>query len=111
VFDRALNAITNVDEIYDFQDGVDKLYLDKGVFGKVANKGTAGLDASELQANAGGVALDSNDFILFDTSTGSLYYDADGSGAAGKVWFANLVGFSGTLDITDFTVGTPPAGP
>ena len=72
------------------------------------NNGTAGLDSTEFRANAGGNAADANDFILFDTNTGSLYYDADGSGVGAKVLFATLSGVTGIVDYTDFTA--PPVG-
>jgi hypothetical protein len=44
--------------------------------------------------------------VLFDTATGNLYYDADGSGAGAKVLFGriDLAGQTGTLDATDFFI-------
>ena len=48
--------------------------------------------------------------IVYDATTGNLYYDADGSGAGASVLFANLAGLTGTLDITDFSM-TSPLGP
>ncbi len=57
-------------------------------------------------ANAGGVAGDANDYVLYDTSTGALYYDADGNGAGAKVQFAviDLGTLSGTVNAADFSV-------
>ena len=73
---------------------------------------TTGLDASEFVAIAGGNAVDADDFILFDTNTGTLFYDADGNGGGfAKIAFAILAAPSGTLDATDFVMNPPPPGP
>jgi Ca2+-binding RTX toxin-like protein len=36
------------------------------------------------------VAHDGNDYVLYDTTTGNLSYDPDGSGAIATTLFANL---------------------
>ncbi len=101
----------NRDTITGFEAGgngtgaIDKLYLDTSVFGALAG----GIAIGNFRANVGGNATDGNDYILYDTATGNLFYDADGSGAGAKVLFATLTGLSGTLDFTDFTT-TPPPG-
>lgn len=35
-------------------------------------------------------AADPNDFVLYDSASGALYYDADASGAGAAVQFASL---------------------
>jgi len=75
VFNTALNASTNVDTIADFAVGVDDIQLSTSIFASIG----ATLTADELRA--GTVAVDANDFILYNSATGRLYYDADGSGA------------------------------
>jgi Ca2+-binding RTX toxin-like protein len=104
---------SNVDRIVGFEaSGIDKLGLSSTIFAAILGGPTAGLDESEFRANAGGNPVDGNDHILFDTSTGTLFYDADGSGgAAAKIAFATLVGMAGTLDFSDFVVNPPPPGP
>ncbi|MFO1200867.1 MAG: tandem-95 repeat protein [Burkholderiaceae bacterium] len=105
VFNAALSATTNVDTITGFEaDGTDRLLLDPAIFLAIAGGATPGLDAGEFRAAAGGAAADGNDYVLFDTSTGKLYYDADGTGAGARVQFATLVSLVGVLDAGDFTI-------
>lgn len=109
VFNSALSATSNVDTIVGFEANVlDKIALDTNVFTALLSGASASLDAGEFRASAGGNAVDGNDYILYDTSTGNLFYDADGSGGGSRVLFAQLKGLTGTLDVTDFTA--PPIG-
>ncbi len=110
VFDTPLDGSTNVDTITGFEaNGTDQIALDPAVFAALLGGTTNGLDANELRANSGGNAQDADDFILYDTATGNLFYDADGNGAGGKVLFATLTQPIGTLDHTDFTTVVPLA--
>ena len=44
---------------------------------------TASVGVGMLRQGAGVVApVDSNDYVIYDTSTGALYYDADAWGSA-----------------------------
>jgi Ca2+-binding RTX toxin-like protein len=52
---------------------------------------------------AGTSAADANDFLVYDQSTGSPYYDPDGSGATAKTLFAVLEG-GPALGASDFLV-------
>jgi Ca2+-binding RTX toxin-like protein len=88
VFNTALNAATNVDTITDFAAIDDTIKLDNGIFSKLATTGA--LSSGLFRANTNGVAKDSNDYILYNTTTGALYYDADGNGAGAAVQFAQL---------------------
>ncbi|HEX8610304.1 MAG TPA: VCBS domain-containing protein, partial [Telluria sp.] len=105
VFNSTLSASSNVDTIVDFAAGTDVMELTLSYFAAATATGGV-LDASNFRAAAGGSALTSSQRILFDTSTGNLFYDADGSGSGSKVQFAqiSLVGLSGTLSNTDFRV-------
>jgi len=105
VFDTALNAATNVDTVTDFEaNGNDHIALDATIFNQLSV--SAPLAAANFVSNAGGTAVDGNDYVLYDTDTGNLYYDQDGSGAGARLLFAKLTlgGVSGTVDSTDFTV-------
>ena len=53
----------------------------------------------------GTAALDANDRIIFDSTTGNVSYDADGVGGAAAVVFAKIENLSGgPLDHTDFLI-------
>jgi Ca2+-binding RTX toxin-like protein len=84
MFSTALGG-GNVDGILDFQVGTDRIYLDHTVFG--------GLATGELAAGAfqtGAVATETDDRVVYDSATGALYFDADGSGAGTAIQFAQL---------------------
>lgn len=85
VFDRAPDGTGNLDTVTDFQTGIDGLTLIGSVFG--------GLSSGRLESAAfhvGNAAADSEDRIIYDQSTGALWFDADGSGAGEQVQVAAL---------------------
>ena len=88
VFDTAPNATSNKDTITDFASGTDKLYFSKAAF--------AGLTLGNLTTDAfwsgAGVtaAHDATDRLIYNTTTGALYYDADGTGVTAAVQVALL---------------------
>jgi len=105
VFNTTPNALTNVDTIYDFDaNSGDKIDLDHTIFAGIGLGGT--LAATDFAANAGGDATNANQNILYDTTTGNLYYDADGNGGGAKILIAHLdlTGLTGTVDASDFIV-------
>ncbi len=85
VFNSPLNGSTNVDRIIDFSSPRDTIELDQSVFTQLS-LGT--LSASAF--TTGTTAQDANDRIIYDSSTGRIFYDADGSGPGGKVLFAQV---------------------
>ena len=103
VFDTALNASTNVDTITDFKHGEDKIQLKKSIFAKL-KAGT--LSAANFRASTNGLAGDSNDYILYNTRTGALLYDADGNGSGAAIQFATLNNKPQNLTNTVFLVTT-----
>jgi Ca2+-binding RTX toxin-like protein len=85
VFNTALNAANNIDQVTDFNGTEDMFHLDDAVFSTLP----AGvLAASAFRIGAG--AMDGNDRIIYNSATGALMYDADGQGAAAAVQFAQL---------------------
>ena len=101
VFDTALNAITNNDNIIDFSVVDDTIRLENAIFAKFTTTGA--LAAGNFVSGADAIALDSNDYLLYNTTDGSLYYDADGSGAGAQVEFVSLIGIP-ALTAADFVI-------
>ncbi len=91
-FETAPNATTNVDQIKDFDVNADQLQLENAVFRALTTTGE--LAPALLRSGAHvSTAADANDFLLYDQSTGALYYDADGSGsAAAPIQIVTLLG-------------------
>jgi Ca2+-binding RTX toxin-like protein len=98
VFATALGG-GNVDLIADFQTGTDRIQLDDAVFGEIGGLGT--LDAGAFVI--GSAAGDANDRIIYNSNTGQLFFDADGTGAGAAVLFATLQG-APALSASDFLV-------
>ena len=101
VFNTALNAVTNVDTLTDFNIVDDTIRLENAIFAKFTATGAIAPDT--LVAGPGAVALDSNDYLIYDTANGNLYYDADGSGVGARVAFAALTG-APSLTAADFAI-------
>jgi Ca2+-binding RTX toxin-like protein len=83
-FNATLGA-DNVDTIVDFTVGEDIILLEDGIF--------QGLPKGVLTASAfvtGTAALDADDRIIYDSATGALLFDADGTGATAAIQFATL---------------------
>jgi len=96
LFDTALNAATNIDNVTDFNVAEDTIQLDDDIF-------TSGLTANNSVASSqfviGAAALDAGDRIIYNSGTGAVYYDSDGTGAAAQIQFARL---SPGLALTNF---------
>lgn len=88
-FNKTLNANTNVDHIADFSSADDRIRLSNDIFTALGN-GKGVIDPSAFRANASGQAQDGNDRIIYETDTGKLFYDEDGSGDADAILFAIL---------------------
>jgi hypothetical protein len=58
---------------------------------------------ARFKANSSGTATDTNDQVVFNTSTGQLYYDADGSGGGAAQLFATVQA-GATVAATDIVV-------
>ena len=92
-----------IEQIGDFakvSGNTDKIRLDDALFVGVGAAGT--LNASFFKLSTG--VLDADDRIIYNQSTGALYYDADGSGSgSAAVQFAQLTA-GVSLANTDFVV-------
>ena len=88
-----------MDLITDFTSGADKIGLGSLIF--------TGINAGTLTTadffTLGTTAADANDRIVYDQTTGNLFYDADGTGATAAVQFATLGATTHpTVAFTDF---------
>ncbi len=101
LFDTTLNSATNVDTIIGFFAPVDTIRLDNDIFTSFAVPG--GIGAGNLVIGPGATASDANDFLLYNTTTGALSYDANGSGAGAAIQFAALPGVP-PLSAADFLI-------
>ncbi len=105
VFNVAPNASGNMDTIGDFQSGADKIQLSRAIF-KAFGASASSLTASQFWSGAGVIkGHDADDRVVYNTTTGALYYDADGSGAGAAVQIA-LIGTNthANLQFSDFQV-------
>ena len=90
VFNTAYGS-GNVDTLTDFHAADDALYLDNAIFTKLG----PGSLSSPTQVNSSYFELrehatSSNDYLLYNQTTGILYYDPDGSKSADQVQIAQL---------------------
>lgn len=83
-FNTALGA-GNIDTITDYVIADDKIELENAIF--------LGLPVGVLTSNAftiGSAANDVDDRIIYNSATGALLFDADGTGAGGAFQFATI---------------------
>ena len=100
VFDSTLDGLHNVDRVMHFESGKDKFLLDGAVFASLTGPG----ELPGGQFHKGAAAADPDDFIIYEKSTGTLWYDSDGSNEAqAAVQFAQLDPGS-KLHASDFVV-------
>jgi Ca2+-binding RTX toxin-like protein len=101
VVSTAIGAM-NIDRITDFNVAADTIRLDNAVMaGLGVALGTLG--AGKFWKSATGLAHDADDRIIYETDTGKLFYDSNGSAKGGATHFATL---SANLALThaDFVV-------
>ena len=98
----------NADVISDFTSGVDRIRLDGNAMSAIGPSGN--FAASDARFWTGSAAHDADDRVIFNSATGQLWYDADGTGAGAAQLIATV---SGTIVTTDIAVdnGTAPPPP
>lgn len=90
VFNTVLNTATNRDSITDYSSPNDVIHLENSIAGTFTSLAGGVLNAAAFKANAAGTATDLDDRIVYNTATGVLTYDSNGSAAGGAVQFAVL---------------------
>jgi Ca2+-binding RTX toxin-like protein len=88
VFNTALGT-NNIDEIVDFNRQEDTIHLENAIFFGLLE---GPLAAQAFAANASGSATTADARIIYNTASGQLSFDADGSGGGAAVSFAVLNG-------------------
>ena len=99
IFRFTTTPTANRDTIADFSVVDDTIQLGKAIFTKFTTTGI--LTAASFVKGA--VALDSNDYIIYNTTTGAVSYDADGNGASVAVQIA-VLGVNLALTSADFMI-------
>jgi Ca2+-binding RTX toxin-like protein len=94
VFNTRLGT-SNIDTITDFTSG-DRIQLSKKIFTKLKNDTTVEehlyiVDQGQQEAD---------DYLVFDTNTGKLSYDADGGGVKSKLTPIDFVTLTGVSNLT-----------
>ena len=94
-FNTTPNTLTNIDKITDFVSGTDKLQLSKAIFAGITTAAGTGLGTtltakefvSSTTATSGTTATS---HLIYNTATGGLFYDADGSAKGAAIEVAIL---------------------
>ena len=103
VFDTVLDEESNLDKISDFTADEDIIQLNNSIFSELINEGE--LSTDNFHSGASNLAADENDYILYNSSSGSLLYDADGSGSGVAIEFAQLTS-KPEISVRDFVIAS-----
>jgi serralysin len=94
----------NADRITDFASRIDKIRLDDAAHARIGTLGNFSTTDARFWAAPGALkGHDATDRVVYNTSTGSLYYDADGSGGGAAQLIVTLDGHP-AIAPTDVTV-------
>jgi trimeric autotransporter adhesin len=99
----------NADRISDWQSGLDTILLDGAVMTALGASGDFAAGDARFWSSGTGTAHDADDRVIYNTSTGQLWYDADGIGSGAAVLIATLQNAS-TLLATDIAVENGSSG-
>jgi Ca2+-binding RTX toxin-like protein len=95
---------TNYDRVFNFASGTDELVLDSDAYTSIGALGGFSAGDGRFFAAAGAVSgHDADDRIIYNTSNGTLHYDADGSGG-GREMFIGVLHGAPALDATDIAI-------
>jgi len=104
VFNTTPTSTSNKDTITDFTHGTDVIDLSKAIFKGLGS--TIGELSSDAFYSGAGVikSHDLDDRIIYNTTNGFLYYDADGTGKAAAIQIALLSNMPSDLSYSDFSI-------
>jgi len=104
----AAPGVANADLVSDFVSGTDKLAFDNSAFAALGTAGAFAAGDGRFAAGAGFTSgRDASDRLVYNTTTGQLFYDADGNGAGASQLVATLQGAPG-LTASDIVVTGQP---
>jgi Ca2+-binding RTX toxin-like protein len=113
IFSQGIKGNKNIDTLKDFVHGQDKIYLSADIFNKLATAvgfatgsepmSLVKADSHYLVSTAKVKAVDASSYLLYDTATGRLSYDEDGSGKLVVSSFVTLTG-KPILTLDDFYI-------
>jgi Ca2+-binding RTX toxin-like protein len=113
IFSQGIKGNKNIDTVKDFVHGQDKIYLSADIFSKLAAvvgfatgsepMSLVKADSHYLVSTAKVKAVDASSYLLYDTATGRLSYDEDGSGKLVVSSFVTLTG-KPILTLDDFYI-------
>ena len=102
-FDTRPSASSNRDRISDFNVRDDTLQLENAAFTSLTRVGTLA-QGSFRAGNGFTSAHDANDYLIYNRTTGALYYDADGNGTDAAAVQLATIGSGLALSHLDFVV-------
>ncbi len=96
----------DVDHIVDFSTEDDMILLDSRIFAGLVDPGigSTDLNSSSLVVGAAPQASGTKAQLLYNTTTGGLWYDADGAGGKAAQLFAILDSKPNHIDVTNFAI-------
>lgn len=100
-FDTAIAGGGNVDRITDYNAAADSIQLSAAIFAGLATTGGGQLAASAFSLN---VATGNGPKIVYNTTTGALFYDSNGGQAGGATQFGTLTNPTGTINNQEFFI-------
>ena len=101
-----VQSITAPDRVYNFESGKDQIHLWRtdNILGGSASYPLSA--ANFLAADGAKAPTKATQYVIYDTSTGNLYFDQDGTGPSPTVLAATMAD-KATLRYTDFKISTP----
>lgn len=131
LFNTPLNGSTNVDTVTNFNRAsggaaIDRIILDRSIFKNISAtyasstpSAIGAVNAINIQSGTSATPLNSNVRIIYQTTTGNLYYDQDGSdpgystilfakifsNSTGTTPIPGIVGFSTAGTINNVNIG------
>lgn len=98
-----INPNADSDTIKDFVSADDSIAVAGSIFGGGLTGSPDGTPISADQFHLGSAAADNTDRFIYDTTSGNLFFDVDGTGSTAQVKLRQLTGIP-TLDAADIVV-------